>query len=237
MSYQSTAGISNTVHSTVGFDNIPATELESMRLQLNKLISSLKNLQQQLMLPSVSLSNNGQPVISWSKLSERVEAAVNHLNKLQKNIIQFDSYNVYPNAGKFPVEEEELINVLLRKKHLPAIDDLYLDLLKISQQKIDEYKTENNMADKDEVEIIKKYFTANDALISMNLKLLKQTKKHLFDIKSKDEDSYMDVDDIIDVDNYQINSTMIPFDIETVYKFMYSGAKTGEEQQPEVIML
>lgn len=238
MSQQPVTITNDNTKSPISYDNIPAIELESMRLQLNKLISSFKNLQQQLILPSVSLPKNNSPTISWAKLSERVEASINHLNKLQKNIIQFDSFNVYPNVGKFPVNEEDLINVLLRKKNLPEIDNLYADLLKIGEEKIKEYKETNNLSDIDDEEVIKKYFTENDLLISKNLKLLKQTKKQLFGNKDKLDNDFMDVDDKIDLRTYTISSEMIPFDIESVYKYMYSGVKKEEEnKQPDVVML
>lgn len=215
----------------ISFDNVPAIELESMRLQLNKLISSLKNLQQQLVLPSVANSNT--PTISWTKLSERVEAAINHLHKLQKNIIQFDNYNIYPNVKKFPVNEEELINVLLRKKNLPEIDKLYADLLQLGQQTIDEFKSSNNLSQLEDEDIIKRYFTQNDQYIVKNLKVLRQTKKALFGNKETAEKESMEDDDKIDPKTYTITSDSIPFDIEEVYKFMYTGAK---KQQDEVML-
>lgn len=220
----------------ISFDNVPGTDLESMRLQLNKLISSLKNLQQQLLLPSASLSNTNTPIISWTKLSERVETAVNHLNKFQKNIIQFDNYNVYPNVGKFPVEEEELINVLLRKKNLPEIDNLYADLVKLGSEKIAEYRTKNSIsAETDDEAVIKEYFTANDTLIYKSLKALKETKKTLFAQRDTAHENEGDLQEKIDPATYVIKSEMISFDIEAVYKFMYSGAK--KQEQEDVVML
>ena len=222
----------NEAQSKIGYNNIPAIELESMRLQLNKLITSLKNLQQQLMLPSVSLPNNNGPVISWTKLSERVEAAVTHLYKIQKNIIQFDSVNVYPNVGKFPVSEEELINVLLRKKNLPEIDELYEDLLKIGDLTINKFQKDNQIVEENRQVLIEKYFTHNDSLVAEKLKALKEVKKDLFGEKSEEEDVEMEASSRIDKDNYVITSDMIPFDIESVFKFMYSGVKKTESKSP-----
>lgn len=229
MSQQPDTG--NDIKPPISFDNVPAIELESMRLQLNKLISSLKNLQQQLVLPSVANSNT--PTISWTKLSERVEAAINHLHKLQKNIIQFDNYNIYPNIKKFPVNEEELINVLLRKKNLPEIDKLYADLLHIGQETIADFKISKDLSQLEDEDIIKRYFSQNDQSIFKNLKLLKQTKKELFGNKESDEKDSMKDDDKIDPKTFTITSASIPFDIEEVYKFMYTGSK----KQQDVVML
>lgn len=224
--------------SKIGYNDIPSIELESMRLQLNKLITSLKNLQQQLMLPSVSLPNNNGPVISWTKLSERVEAAVTHLYKIQKNIIQFDAVNVYPNVGKFPVSEEELINVLLRKKNLPEIDELYEDLIKVGEQAINKFQQDNQIQEENKQVVIEKYFTHNDNLIADKLKTLKQVKKELFGDK-EDQDIDMLESINIDKDNYTITSDMVPFDIEKVFKFMYSGIKLNDSNSPnnDAIML
>lgn len=229
----------NETQSKIGYNNIPAIELESMRLQLNKLITSLKNLQQQLMLPSISLPNNSGPVISWTKLSERVEAAVTHLYKIQKNIIQFDSINVYPNVGKFPVSEEELISVLLRKKNLPEIDELYEDLIKIGDLAISKFQEDNQIIEDNKQVLIEKFFTHNDSLIAEKLKTLKEVKKELFGEKSEEEDVDMEESSHIDKDNYVITSDMIPFDIEGVYKFMFSGVKKSESASPtgEAIVL
>lgn len=224
--------------SKIGYNDIPSIELESMRLQLNKLITSLKNLQQQLMLPSVSLPNINGPVISWTKLSERVEAAVTHLHKMQKNIIQFDAINVYPNVGKFPVSEEELINVLLRKKNLPEIDELYEDLIKIGEQAVTKFQEDNQIQEENKQALIEKYFTHNDNLIAEKLKTLKEVKKELFG-KTSDQDVDMQESSNIDKDNYTITSDMIPFDIEKVFKFMYSGVKLNDSNSPsnDAIML
>lgn len=224
-------------NSKIGYNDIPSIELESMRLQLNKLIAALKNLQQQLTLPSVSINNNG-PVISWTKLSERVEAAVTHLYKIQKNIIQFDAVNVYPNVGKFPVGEEELINVLLRKKNLPEIDELYEELIKIGDQAVAKFQEDNQIEEDNKQALIEKYFTHNDNLIAEKLKTLKEVKKELFGNKG-DQDVDMPDSINIDKDSYTITSDMVPFDMEKVFKFMYSGVKLSDSNSPsnDAIML
>jgi len=68
---------------------------------------------------------------------------------------------------------------------------------------------------------------------------LKEVKKELFGEKSEEDDVDMEESSHIDKDNYVITSDMIPFDIEGVYKFMFSGVKKSESASPtgEAIVL
>ena len=96
----------------------------------------------------------------------------------------------------------------------------------------------NQIQEENKQVLIEKYFTHNDNLIAEKLKTLKEVKKELFG-KKDDQDVDMQEATNIDKDNYTITSDMIPFDIEKVFKFMYSGVKLNDSNSPsnDAIML
>ncbi|KAF6012043.1 hypothetical protein HII13_001846 [Brettanomyces bruxellensis] len=101
------------------FDEVPILPLEQVRPRLNQLVHSLRKME--------DLLRARQPLPNWIRLQNQFNVILSQLNSfsraLDANKMALSSSDSFPNYEFDTTQHEGLLTTLLRKKHLPEVDE------------------------------------------------------------------------------------------------------------------
>ncbi len=101
------------------FEEVPILPLEQIRPRLNQLVHSLRKIE--------DMMRAGQPLPNWVQLQNQFNVILSQLNSfsraLEANKVPLSSSDAFPNYEFDTTQHEGLLTTLLRKKHLPEVDE------------------------------------------------------------------------------------------------------------------
>ncbi|KAH3668638.1 hypothetical protein OGAPHI_002392 [Ogataea philodendri] len=119
---------------SLNFDDVPVQKLEQLRPRLTQLTHSLRKLEDS-MAANPTLPN-------WSNLQNQYNVILSQLTSFSKtmdlNKAVLKHTNAYPNTEFDTTQFEGLLTTLLRKKHLPEVEEwISTNRTDVSQQDLD----------------------------------------------------------------------------------------------------
>ncbi|QPG75800.1 hypothetical protein FOA43_003162 [Brettanomyces nanus] len=104
---------------SLNFQEVPILPLEQVRPRLTQLTHSLRKIEDML--------RANQPLPNWTTVQNQFNVIMSQLNSfartLDANRQPLESSDVFPNQEFDTTQHEGLLTTLLRKKHLPEVDD------------------------------------------------------------------------------------------------------------------